>query len=320
MAPVNVHGLTRFRTSDLPDGHKLAGWEAHNARSLVGLRARPLGDGPFEGTEVNLRLPQLQLAKVSGSPHVVDRDIRQIATHPADGVAVYFALAGEGCFYHRNGCEMLSPGQGLVCDADQPFQRGFTRGLTELVLKAPRAALRETVGRSGLARPHVFTFGGGDHGQGAAHAHALAATVADALAGARTDWDALQSTVLELLAALLGAGASAGSNLAAAHAYIAAHLHEPELSAGRIAVAIGYSERQLSRLFAESGQSVPQTVLAARLDAVRRAFADPAHARTPLAELAAQHGFASQAHFSRAYRARFGTTPRSDRGELLAPP
>lgn len=320
MASVNARGVTLFRTSDLPDARRLAGWEEHNARSLVGLRARPLGDRPFEGTEVNLCLPRLQLARVSGSPHVVERDTRRIATHPADGVVVYFALAGKGSFYHRDGCEVLSPGQGLVCDADQPFQRGFSRGLTELVLKAPRAVLRDTVGRSGLAKPRVFGFRRDDYDEGAAHAHALASTVAGALEGTPADWDVLESTVLGLLAALLGAGAPASSHLTAAHAYIAAHLHEQDLSAGRIAAAVGYSERQLSRLFAESGQSVPQAILAARLDAARRALADSAHARTPLAEVAARQGFASQAHFSRSYRARFGTTPLRDRRELLEQP
>lgn len=317
MASVNTHGLTRFRTSDLPGSRRLDAWEQHNARALVGLRARPLGELPFEATEVNLSLPRLHLAKVSGSPHVVERDAAQIAAHPADGVIIYFALAGEGSFFHRDGCEVLSPGRGLVCDADQPFQRGFSRGLTELVLKAPRAVLRETARRSGLARPRVFGFDGDDNGGGVAHGRALASTVARALSGAPTDWDELESGALGLLTALLGGEAPATSHLAAAHTYIAAHLHEQDLSASRIAAAVGYSERQLSRLFAASGQSVPQAVLGARLDAAREALADPAHARTPLAELAARHGFASQAHFSRNYRARFGTTPRSDREELL---
>ncbi|WP_020502576.1 AraC family transcriptional regulator [Sciscionella marina] len=296
-------GLIRFRTGDLPRAHRLAAWEEHNARSLLGLRARAL-DRPFEGAELNLRLPRLGLARVSGSPHVVRRDAGQIARHPAEGVVVYFALAGAGRFRDREGTRILHPGQALVCDADRPFQRGFPYGLTELVLTAPRSALRETAGRCAPAGPRVFGF---RHGEG----DALAGAVAGALAG-RGDWEALESTVLDLLAGLLGAPAT--DRLAAARAYIAAHLHEPDLSASRIATAAGYSERQLSRLFAESGQSVPQAVLAARLDAARGTLTDRNRARTPIAELAARHGFASPAHFSRSYRARFGNSPVRDRG------
>ena len=294
---MSTPGLTSFRTSDVPDPCRLVGWEEHNARSLVGLRARPVGGRPFEGTEINLRLSRLHLAKVTGSPHVVERDHRQIATTPADGVVVYFALAGTGVLHHRDGPRTVGPGQALVLDADQPFERGFAHGLTELVLKAPRALVR------GSTRPRVFSFRDDDH------ARALVTAVAGALGGRPTDWDALESTAIALLRTVLDAGASDESTLAAAHAHIAAHLHE-DLSASRIAAAIGYSERHLSRLFAASGQSVPQAVLAARLDAARRALT---HSRSPLAEIAAQHGFASQAHFSRSYRARFGTTPSQDR-------
>lgn len=296
-------GLTRFRTHDLPGSRRLTGWEEHNARALVGLRALPLGDRPFDGTEINLTLPRLQVARVTGSPHAVERDVRQIALHPADGVVVYFALSGEGHFEHRGGRELIAPGQGLVVDGDQPFQRTFSHGLTELVLKAPRSLVRETSGRPGPVKPRVFGF----HGD--AHAQALVTTLSAALRGGPADWEGMERVATSLLGALLGGERPDTGDLAAAHAYIAAHLAEQDLSASRIAAAIGYSERHLSRLFARSGQSVPQAVLTARLDAARRLLAEP----ISLAEVATRSGFASQAHFSRTYRARFGTTPCHDR-------
>jgi AraC-like DNA-binding protein len=306
MASVHPPGLTRFRTHDLPCPHRLAGWEEHNARSLVGLRAQPLGGRPFDGAEVNLTLPRLQVAKVSGTPHAVERDVRQIAVNPADGVIVYFALAGESRFDHRGGRELVVPGQALVLDGDQPFRRDFAHGLTELVLKAPRALLREI--KPGPVQPRVFGFAEN------AHAQALVTALSGALRGGQADWDGLENTATDLLGTLLGGSRTPAGDLAAAHAFIAAHLHEQDLSASRIAAAIGYSARHLSRLFAGSGQSVPQAVLNARLDAARRVLAEP----VTLAEIAARHGFVSQAHFSRTYRARFGTTPRQDRAELRA--
>jgi AraC-like DNA-binding protein len=299
MPSAHPPGLTRFRTHDLPGSRRLTGWEEHNARALVGLRARPFGDRPFDGTEINLTLPRLRLARVSGSPHAVERDVRQIAEHPADGVVVYFALAGASQFEHRGGRELIVPGQGLVVDGDQPFQRAFSHGLTELVLKAPRTLVR------GIrpVRPHAFGF------QGNAHARALVTAVSGALRGGPADWEDLEHVATSLLGTLLGGERSDTGDLAAAHAHIAAHLADQDLSASRIAAAIGYSERHLSRLFARSGQSVPQAVLTARLDAARRLLAEP----ISLAEVASRSGFASQAHFSRTYRARFGTTPCKDR-------
>lgn len=303
MAPVHPPGLTRFRTHDLPGSRRLAGWEEHNARALVGLRAETLRNRPFEGTEINLTLPRLQVARVTGTPHAVDRDVRQIALHPADGVVVYFALAGANDFAHRGGRELIVPGQALVLDGDQPFQRTFSHGLTELVLKAPRSLLRGVR----AVKPQMFSF------EDNAHARALVTALSGALRGGPADWDGLETVATGLLGALLGGECSAAADLAAAHAFIAAHLHEQDLSAGRIAAAIGYSERHLSRLFAKSGQSVPQAVLTARLDAARRMLAEP----ITLAEVAARNGFVSQAHFSRTYKARFGVTPRQDRREFL---
>ncbi|NKX54809.1 helix-turn-helix domain-containing protein [Arthrobacter mobilis] len=311
------HGLTRFSTAGLPGAQRISLWEEHNARALVGLQARTLTGGALEATELNLILPRLQFAQVSGNPHVVERSARQIAEHPAEAVVAYFALEGEGFFYHRDGCEILKPGQAILYDADQPFMRGFSHGLKELALKVPRRTLSELTGRSGLNRPKVFGFRGPD--AGSIHAEALASALSGALAGRTADWDGLETTALELLAELLGGGAGQAGHLAAAQAFITARLADPRLSAGRIAAAVGISERHLSRVFAEAGSSVPRAILDARLEAARRQLLSPTGARVPLGGLAAQLGFASQAHFSRSYKEKFGLSPLQDRKSAAAP-
>ncbi|WP_264797154.1 AraC family transcriptional regulator [Arthrobacter mangrovi] len=305
------HGLTRFSTVGLPGDRRIALWEEHNARALVGLQARTLNGTSLEATELNLTLPRLQLARVAGTPHVVERSAREIAAYPAEAVVAYFALEGEGFFYHRDGCEILKPGQAILYDADQPFMRGFSHGLNELALKIPRRTLSELTGRSGLTRPQVFGFRGAE--AGTVHAQALAASLAGALAGQATDWDRLETKALGLLAHIMNDGGAPVGHLEAARAFITSHLADAGLSAGRIAAAVGISERQLSRIFAEAGTSVPRSILDARLDAARERLRSPASARQPLAEVAAELGFASQSHFSRSYKEKFGSTPLQDR-------
>jgi AraC-like DNA-binding protein len=305
------HGLTRFSTAGLPGRQRIALWEEHNARALVGLQARTLTGGALDATELNLSLPRLQFAQVSGSPHVVERSAREIAEHPAEAVVAYFALEGEGFFYHRDGCEILKPGQAILYDADQPFMRGFSHGLKELALKVPRRTLSELTGHSGLNRLKVFGFRGRD--AGSAHAEALASALSAGLSGRAVDWDGLETTALGLLAEVLGTGAGPAGHLAAAQAFIAARLTDPRVSAGRIAAAVGISERQLSRIFAEAGTSVPRAILDARLEAARQQLLSPAAGRVPLGGVAAQLGFASQAHFSRSYKEKFDVSPLQDR-------
>ncbi|WP_415856633.1 helix-turn-helix transcriptional regulator, partial [Sinomonas sp. G460-2] len=101
-------------------------------------------------------------------------------------------------------------------------------------------------------------------------------------------------------------------------AIIAARHADPGLSASAIAAAVGLSDRQLSRVFAAEGTSVPRAVMEARLDAGRALLASPGMASMAMSEVAARAGFASQAQFSRSYRERFGVSPLRHRRELLA--
>jgi AraC-like DNA-binding protein len=91
---------------------------------------------------------------------------------------------------------------------------------------------------------------------------------------------------------------------AAARAYIAEHLSDPGLGAARVAAAIGISERQLSRVFAADGISVPRHILSCRLDLARALLARPDAG--PVSDVAARCGFTSPAYFSHVFRERFG--------------
>src|ERR1700751_3137412 len=60
-----------FSTAGLPAARRVELWEEHNATALIGLAVRT--ERPLEATELNIRLPRLHLARLVGSPHVVDR-------------------------------------------------------------------------------------------------------------------------------------------------------------------------------------------------------------------------------------------------------
>ncbi|WP_052052556.1 GlxA family transcriptional regulator [Halomonas salina] len=92
-------------------------------------------------------------------------------------------------------------------------------------------------------------------------------------------------------------------SLAVMEANLAKALPIPEIC--RLA---GQSQRQLSRLFlAHFGETPKQCYLGMRLDRAQRLLS-ASHATVTEAALA--NGFSHLAHFSRAYRARFGEAPR----------
>ena len=62
-------------------------------------------------------------------------------------------------------------------------------------------------------------------------------------------------------------------HLANARTFIEDHLTDSGLTAARVAAGIGISERHLSRAFAATGTTVPQFVLARRLERARALLA-----------------------------------------------
>jgi AraC-like DNA-binding protein len=72
---------------------------------------------------------------------------------------------------------------------------------------------------------------------------------------------------------------------------------------------VGVTSRHLNRAFAAEGTTVSQYVHDRRLDGARADLRSPHMAEHRIADIASRWAFASQAHFTRAFRARFGCTP-----------
>ena len=291
-----------FSTVGLPAARRVELWETHNTTALIGLDVR--ASDPLIAAELNVRLPRVDLARVSGSAHVVRRTKDVIERSPADAIAVYLTLRGDAWFECADGVHALRPGNVLICDADRAFARGFRRGLEELVVKADRAAL-PAVPR--LTGPVIASFR--DPGVSGQYARALVRITGRAT---RTEDSvpADEGTVLDLIAVLAAgrAVAPATAHRAAACSYIEEHVTNPSLGAEQVAAAIGISERQLSRIFAADGTSIPRHILSRRLylaHSMLSAAAATDRAET-VADIAARCGFTSATYFSHVFRQRFG--------------
>jgi transcriptional regulator GlxA family with amidase domain len=92
---------------------------------------------------------------------------------------------------------------------------------------------------------------------------------------------------------------------------------EKPLSRDALARGTGLSVRQLERLFASHlGTTIGDLYLKIRLDRARTLVHETA---LPLLDIAIACGFANGSHFSRAYRARYGQSPRRDRDAISEP-
>jgi AraC-like DNA-binding protein len=95
-------------------------------------------------------------------------------------------------------------------------------------------------------------------------------------------------------------------------AYIDRHLADVELSPEAIAQGIGMSRPTLYRTLEGEG-GVAALILTRRLERARAALEMGADRHVSLGKIAGEYGFSTQAHFSRAFKARFGRTPGSVR-------
>ncbi|WP_284165836.1 helix-turn-helix domain-containing protein [Frigidibacter sp. SD6-1] len=101
-------------------------------------------------------------------------------------------------------------------------------------------------------------------------------------------------------------------HLARIEAFVHRHIDDPDLGPEGVAAGCGISVRYLHELLRDTNTTLGQWIRDRRLQAAQEDLANPADARS-IGEIAYAHGFADQAQFSRAFRARFGLTPKEMR-------
>lgn len=287
-------------------GDEVRRWEAYNAESLIALACEVRDTEPLRAKQTNLVLPRLQLATITGSPHHVSRSAELVERFPTDSIAVYVGLGADNRFTSNGHRGIIRRGDVIVCDADQPFERELGHGVSEFAVKVSRSELRESLGVEVPGEVSLLSA----RDNPAAHALTRTAVAAIRTAGSRS---VDELGVLELVGLLAAGDATAPEvrHRAMARAHIEEHLADRDLSATTVAAATGISERQLSRIFAATGVSVPQYIRGRRLELARSILvAGSVHSTIDAARAA---GFASPAHFSQAFQKRFGVSAGSVR-------
>ena len=273
----------------------------------------------FAGRIQRDRLADLRLSVVTADAQLVSRTPTLISRASEDFFLVSIQRAGTGVVRQDGRVAKLSPGDFALYDSTRPYQLLFSDAFEQFVLMLPGELLRGYVKHAEAltATPISGREGAGhlllnmidtlrrdlDHLQPASAAAIADATVNILVAGLRTLPQA-QSAQLPSLALY---------HIARVKAFIEAHLCDPDLSVTLIAAHLALSEAHLHRLFKTQPETLTQHIWSRRLEACKRALGDPANTRRAVGTIALHYGFNDAAHFSRAFRARFGLTPREYR-------
>jgi len=100
--------------------------------------------------------------------------------------------------------------------------------------------------------------------------------------------------------------------------YMREHLRDGDLNAGSIAAGVNLSTRYVYELFADEAEPLMKRVWSSRLERCRNDLASPSSRSRSIGEIAYHWGFNDVAHFSRAFRQRYGQSPREYRSACAA--
>ncbi|RBQ19226.1 AraC family transcriptional regulator [Spongiactinospora rosea] len=321
--------ISRATTEAVDPEERIGFWEEYNRKALVGLSCTSYSERGLLARQTNFQVDGVRLAEIAGNAHVVERTPKVAKTAPKDSVFATLLVKGEAVFLHERGCLAVNAGELVLYDTRQPYLFGFSSDMRQILVDIPRELFARTCLAGSVPAPMHF-------GRGSAREGTLLSTLRALLDGLLAPQrhtpvpgsgdnrpggaDAIMDLIRLLALDRAGGGAGATgllSQLIIAEDYIERHLHDPCLTAGRVASVMGISVRHLSRVF-ESAQTTPSRyILQRRLLKARHQLADPACRDLTIADIAYRWGFSSQAHFARVFRAQFGQTPSETRAATI---
>ena len=305
-----------FSTAEVRPHERLAYWVDAVCDTYVQLDCDAPDTRSFQG-EIQLdTLATLGLSRVTASAQRVRRTPAKIARATEDYFLVSIQTEGTGVVLQDGRSAVLQPGDFALYDSTRPYELQFDADFQQYVLRLPgptlRSQLRDT---ESLTARHVS----GTRGAG----HLMIDMIRSLASGIGTLEPASAAAVAQSVEHILIAGLCSlqdsaprqVSKLTALHreqikSYVLQHLRDPQLGVAQIAAHLRTSPSTVHRVFAGEPCSVTDWIWALRLDAVKRDLCDPALAARSVSELAFRWGFSDAAHFSRAFRARFGCTAR----------
>ena len=293
-------------------------WRDAVSRNLVPLEVRPRESADFRASLHAVRVGQVQMSVISAEPHSIARTRRHIASDAPDYLQLTVQLTGQGVLTQRDRQAEVGPGELVVYDTRRPFTYDLHQSHTGLVLMFPRAML--PLAERELLRVTATPVPCHD---------GLGQVVLPLLHGLARQMEHLESqgtprladNVIDLIGTLLAEHADgdrragAGPDLLTERVlgYMEQRLADPGLSPEGIAAVHRISRRYLYKLLAAQGHTVSGWIREQRLARCRRDLTDPALDHLPVGAVGGRWGFADPAHFSHAFKAAYGMSPREAR-------
>lgn len=306
-------------TADIPLREKFAYWHDVVCRNLVDLEYKLVGgrrfDASFHGTPVR----DIHLCRIQASPHCAERSSTGISRSTNATLVFNFVLSGTLNAEQDGRVARLGAGDVALCDADRPYKLHSEEAFDLACIRIPRQIIASRIGhlqrlsaynlseRSELA-PMVFAY--------------LSRLVDRAPELSETAGLRVSQNFTELLVALISEFAEIGQPLLTEYcglalmrikATVERSIGKHNVTPATIAAELKLSPRYINQLLEAEGTSLARYMWDRRLERCAAQLKDSALRGRSVSRIAIENGFNDLSHFSKAFRNRFGTSPRDYR-------
>ena len=315
---VIMGAVQRASTTVVEERCRVSFWNT-GARVIGGIDAYPIGSGAFRAQVAMRRLGALIVYALDTGPHRVvwSRKLLERAGEPY--VRIRFQTRGTSRIEQEGMVVYTRPGEWSIVDGSRPHAIVNEEDASTLSLQIPRSQMPGRLFDIVRSMGGPYPIAGGIANM---LFHCLRLAVEELNEERESVEEELGASLLTLFQVVVEAHVrnrplAKTRDIAEARirAYIRRNLSDPDLSVDKIAAAMNCSRRYIHKLF-QGGETVTQYIWSQRLEACRKQLIECRDTPRTLTEIAFDCGFRSPAHFSRAFRSRFGVTPSDFRAWL----
>lgn len=311
---LSTQSLHHFSTEESPDAMRSEVFRNHMASMFaVGLKVNSGSSQPFSARMQGFCGHNLRIASLHLSAHST---VSEPISHSTDArMLVSLHRAGQALIAQDGRESRIEPGDLFIIDPTRPFYIETGEIHTHSVYVSARV-LRQHVPEVDQITARAITCRSGP-------AQLFKQTVESVFQLTplldNNSADHIAEALLHLLTPALRSGLSDQTRLPTrleSHhrqrifRFIRENLSDSSLDALTVAKAVNLSPRHVYQIFDEGGKPLMKWVWAERLARCKRDLAQSTLQTRSISEIAYAWGFNNMSHFSRAFKAEFGITPR----------